>query len=282
MVVLLPTITGASGAEDVEREASASGTVAVATIDGEPITVAEFVDEIARRSHSAPGAFSDPDKRLEVLDEMVRFEVLAAAARHAGYAHDPEILRAVERLIVTKFKQEQLDPLLDGLSVGDDEVARYYRAHLADYTIPERVRVAMVFVEIRDGATEQQRAALADRAAEALTAARAQERESRSFGVLAKEYSDDRVSRYLGGDVGWVSKGQTSYRWDDAVVEAMFALEHLGDVSPIVYAADGLYLLKLTAREETRPRPLKQVVVESIDLEEEQAAQESPPRLPGY
>jgi len=43
------------------------------------------------------------------------------------------------------------------------------------------------------------------------------------------------------------------------VVDAMFALAKPGDISPVVRAADGLYLLRLIEAREPAPLPLEKV-----------------------
>ena len=45
------------------------------------------------------------------------------------------------------------------------------------------------------------------------------------FGAVAVEYSDDQVSRYRGGDIGWLDDGNFSYRWPKEVLAAGYALE---------------------------------------------------------
>ncbi len=64
---------------------------------------------------------------------------------------------------------------------------------------------------------------------------------------MAVEYSDDQVSRYRGGDLGWLDEGNFSYRWPKAVLEAGYTLPQ-GGVSGIIEADDGLYAVMKTDR----------------------------------
>ncbi len=235
------------------------GAGVVATVDGEPITARSFVDEMIRRARRAPGLFSDPRDKRALLEERIRFEVLVARARAADYEQDPEIVRRWKQLLVRKYESDHLDARVAELTVSDQEIERHYRTHLADYTVPERRRIALIFIEVPSRASEERIAKLTRRAEEALAAARAEQGARSHFGVLAKKYSDDRVSKYLGGDVGWISRGQNSYRWEPAVVETMLALSEPRDISPILRTGKGFYLLKLIAAEKARPQPLERI-----------------------
>jgi parvulin-like peptidyl-prolyl isomerase len=257
LLVSLPSATAAGEEPAGGEPARQAGSIAVATIDGKPITLQEFLDEIAERSRNAPGAFSDPEQRTALLEEMVRLEVLVAAARREGYESDPEVVRALERLMVRRFEQDLVDPLLRELTVSDDEVARYYREHLADYTVPERVRVAMIFVEVPPGAGETEVAALAARAEEALAEARTSD--GAAFAAAARRFSDDRISRHLGGNIGWISEGEVSSRWEPVLVAAAFRLDRPGQIGPVVRGERGFYVLKLLERKTGGAQPLDRV-----------------------
>jgi parvulin-like peptidyl-prolyl isomerase len=242
---------------------SESPNVVVATVDGEPITRREIVEEMARRDRLSPGMFAEPGAKLELLEERIRFETLVARARAAGYSEDPELREEWKRLLVRRYESEHLDVPIAALRVSDEEVARYYDAHRADYTRPERRRVAVIFIELPPRATAEQVRAKAARAEVALAEAEGErstgEGAAQGFGVLAKRYSNDRATRYRGGDVGWLARGQDSYRWEPAVVDAMFALETPGDLSSVVRGERGFYLVKLIELEAARPQPLERV-----------------------
>jgi peptidyl-prolyl cis-trans isomerase C len=64
------------------------------------------------------------------------------------------------------------------------------------------------------------------------------------FGAVAVAYSEDQSSRYKGGDVGWFDEGQAHYRWPTEVIRAGFALKNSGDVSEVIRAENGFYLVK--------------------------------------
>lgn len=70
------------------------------------------------------------------------------------------------------------------------------------------------------------------------------------FAELAKEFSEDRRTAEDGGTLGWISVGGKMIKeFEDAV----FNLEEVGDVSPVLKTNYGYHLIKLVEVEEIKP-----------------------------
>lgn len=236
--------------------APATGAEVLATVDGRPITVADYLAELQRRGGSV--AYPAPEHQRALLDEMVGEVVMSAAARRAGYDRDPDVLQRFERLLAETYRRERVDPELAAVQVDDAEVRAFYDQHLARFTDPEAAQVAMIVFAVAADADAADRQAAAERAARVRAAAE-QQAPAADFGPLAADYSDDQSSRYRGGDVGWVVRGDAHTRWEPAVLDAMFALGEPGALSPVISGEHGLYLIRLLARRPAAPRPLAQV-----------------------
>jgi parvulin-like peptidyl-prolyl isomerase len=230
----------------------------LATVDGHPITAAAFAREMARRGQNGAEHFASAEQRRALLDDMIRLEVLAANGEKLGYSRDPEVQRNLKQVLAGKFQREQLEPKLHDVAISDSEVRQFYAGHVSEFTKPEAARAAVIFFAVPSTATAEERAAITKRAEAALAEARAQA-EKPGFGALAVKHSDDQATRYLGGDTGWLVKGQEDSRWEPEVMDAVFALAQPGDLSPIVSTASGVYLLKLTERRPAVVRPLAEV-----------------------
>ncbi len=72
----------------------------------------------------------------------------------------------------------------------------------------------------------------------------AQERAKKGedFSTLAKELSDESVSREKGGDMGWIKPGAEPKPLSDA----LYALEKAGDVADLVESEQGFHVVKMT------------------------------------
>jgi parvulin-like peptidyl-prolyl isomerase len=194
-----------------------------------------------------------------LLEDMIRVEVLAARAREAGYDRDPEVIAQVKRLLGARLWQEQIAAQIEALSVSPAEVQQYYQAHRDAYSTPAQARAAMIFLALPASASDDTQEALAQRAHAVLAEAQAQPASERTFGSLARQYSEDRASKYVGGDMGWVVQGDTQSRWGTVVLEAIFALDQPGTLSPVLATPEGFYLLKLQEKKPSVVRPLAQV-----------------------
>jgi len=235
-----------------------AGDRVLARVGDEAITVGEFTAELEARNARRPGYYASEERRSELLEEMIEWRALLVEARKAGVPQDPEFRRLVERMTVQRLRQDRLESELADSRIGDDEVAAYYEEHIEEFSRPERRRIALLRVDRPEQAENAEQARI--RIEQARQQAGELPSETLHFGEVAVEYSDDRTSRYQGGVIGWlVDRPERRYGWDDEVVEAAFALQAPGDISPVVTTDSGYYILRLVELEPERARPLEQV-----------------------
>ncbi|WP_376690738.1 peptidylprolyl isomerase [Wenzhouxiangella sp. EGI_FJ10409] len=247
-------LVGCNGDEGVAEEDRV-----LARVGNDAITVGEFTHELEVRNSRRPGYYASEERRAQLLEEMIEWQALLAEARATGVTEDPEFRRLVERMIVQRLRQQEMETELAEAPISDADVEAYYREHIDTFTRPERRRIAMLRVD-RPGGAEEDAEQARMRIEEARQAAEQLPTETTHFGEVAVEYSDDRSSRYQGGVVGWlVDQSQQRYRWDEEVIDAAFALEETGEISPVVTTASGYYILRLAELEPGRVTPLEQV-----------------------
>lgn len=224
----------------------------------ETISVAEFESELRRRGRGLPGQYADPESRRALLDEMIRERLLIAAAREAGYASDPALVRAFEQLMATQYRRDHLEAVLEATTVSDEEVQAWYDGHPELYAVPRKVQAALIRIDLPAGMPERKQDQRRRRAEEALERARDLPPEATGFGALAQEYSEDTASRYVGGVIGWLSEGRR-HRWPEPVTDALFALASPGDLDGVVEADGSLWIVRLVDARDGSVRPLESV-----------------------
>ncbi|MEO7794255.1 MAG: peptidylprolyl isomerase [Thermoanaerobaculia bacterium] len=234
--------------------------VVLARVGEEAITVEEFRAEMARRGGRLPGQFSTVEQRQALLDEVIQERVALQMARQEGLDQDEEYRSTIARMLTTQYLRAHLDPQLAAIEVTSEEIAAFYEAHREEFLTPERIRAAWIFLAVSAKAD----AAQVEKTRQRLVAARDEATKlpdsTRNFGEIAKRYSEDAATRYVGGEMGWLYAGQAeSYRWGPALVNAAFALPVPGALSEIQRHEKGWYLLKLVEREAAKPAPIEKL-----------------------
>ena len=151
------------------------------------------------------------------------------------------------------------------VTVSDDEIKKYFDEHKNDPASqqPERIAASHILVAARPTQIAAQLrqeknlagAALDDAVREELARRRQKAEELRrraaageDFARLARENSDDDATRQRGGDLGAFARDTHARAFDDAA----FALNKVGELSPVVQTDYGFHVIKLTKREPAR------------------------------
>jgi hypothetical protein len=231
----------------------------VATVAGRSITVEEFSAQMVRRSGGFANQFTTLEQKQALLNEIVQRELQIAHARAAGYDRDPEVIAVLERAMIGKLREDQLASKMSALTVSDTEIERYFLDHQEAYTTPAMNRIAIIRFELPAGASDEKRTEIQAKAEEVLVQAHGLDKTVKGFGALAVRHSEDQASRYVGGDVGWISAGRPSRVDDAAFNKAVAELSDSAPLSPVVQASDSLYLIKLLDIRLEKTRDIEQV-----------------------
>jgi len=257
-VLILLAILAAVPAIQVAGAGDAAATV-LASVGGRTITVEEFKAEVVRKVRGAPARFRGEDDLRRFLEEMVRVEAVAAAAREAGYPERLEVKRAVAQLLAARYEADLLEPRLAALVVADEEIKNYHQEHPEEFRVPRRIRGAVIRIDVSRKADARTRAERKERAGRALEEARLLPRDAPGFGTVAVSFSEDQATRYRGGDTGWLTAAEAEARWGAAAAGALFVLRNPGDLGPVVETPDGFILVKLLEEKPADVRPLAEV-----------------------
>lgn len=231
----------------------------VARVGDEYITREEFIDEMARRGGRQPGQYRSVDQRRLLLNEMIIRKSLVDAARRDGFDAEPEIRRALDSVLVNRYRQARLEPLREAIRIDDADVRRYYEQRADQYSVPGRKRIAMLYVEVPEGAPEDRWDVARERLEQALAEVAEADLDVPHFGDVARRYSDDQASRYRGGVVGWLSEDSARPRFNETVADAAMALDAPGEISPVLRGEDGYYVVRLVQSEPRRERTLAEL-----------------------
>ncbi len=234
-----------------KKQAAAAGPPVVAKAGDDVITVADVEQEVQRRLAKGVAV---PGKEV-LIQEMLERLAAVASARQANLHTDPETKHEMENVLIAKLRERELETKLAALSVSEEELRAAYEAAAGQWHRPAKVRLAMLQIQGDVNMSDNKRAELRARMEEALQKAAETPAEggrggvANGFGQAAAQYSDDQVSRYRGGDLGWLDEGVFSYHWPKEVLAAGYALEK-GQRSGIIESGGNLYtVMKTDVRE---------------------------------
>src|SRR5262245_39044850 len=91
------------------------------------ISVGEFAERLGGQSPYLRARYNSPERRREFLDNMVRFELLAAEASKRGYDKSEDVARVRKQMMVQQMMQDLFDKQGLKLSdISDKEIESYY------------------------------------------------------------------------------------------------------------------------------------------------------------
>ncbi len=198
-------------------------------------------------------------ERTALLEEMVAREISLQKAKAFGLEKNFDVQHNYSDMLVGKLKDRELAPKVEAAKISSDEIRTTYEHDINKYTKPAKTRLALVYMKVDRKMNAEQKNAVEARMAEADKAAKSLANFTHGFGAVAMDFSEDQSSRYRGGDVGWFDESDPLFRWPKEVVQAGMGLQQIGQISPIVRASTGLFLVMKTDFRDKTVTPLANV-----------------------
>ena len=228
------------------RKGEKSGPV-VAEVGDEKITADEVRQRLNETSPFLRARYNTVERKKEFLENMVRNELLAQEAIRQGYDKSPAVREQTKRAMIQELIKHQLDSKLAGTDIPEEELKKFYDAHLDDFVKPERARVFHILLPGKDA---RERAEAKKKAAALLKDIDAREKkgEVNAFQSAAIKESKDALSAPLGGDLRFLSKDELTKAYNAELASAAFELKNPGDKTQPFDTPAGVELVKLQVK----------------------------------
>jgi len=233
----------ASGRYRVPPCPEADKTKVVATVNGVKIMKCDVYNRIHRLSPYIRRRYTTLDRKKEFVDRMVRFELLASEAARLGLDKDSDVQRAKKEVMVQKLSRKLFQGKFKPAEITEKELQDYYAQHKGDYNKPAMVRVSQILAKSKANATKM--------------LAEAKKTDVRGFRKLARDKSQDEVTKMRGGDLRYFAKTDTNIA--KPIVDAAFALTKRGDVAGPIKTKAGWHVICLTGKRRPINRSFQQV-----------------------
>src|SRR5882724_2127065 len=228
------------------RKGEKSGPV-VAEVGDEKITADEVRQRLNETSPFLRARYSTIERKKEFLENMVRNELLAQEAIRQGYDKSPAVREQMKRAMIQELIKRQLDAKLSGSDIAEEELKKFYDAHIDEFVKPERARVLHIFLPATDA---KQRAEARKHAAAFLKEIDGREKkgEVNAFQSVAMKESKDPLSAPMGGDLRFLSKDELAKAYNPELANAAFDLKNPGDKAGPLDTPAGVELVKLQVK----------------------------------
>jgi peptidyl-prolyl cis-trans isomerase D len=135
------------------------------------------------------------------------------------------------------------------VQVSDDQLKVQYQNNIQQYQVPNRVHAEhILFMTV--GKTDAEVDEIKKNAEDVLK----QAKKGGKFEDLAKKYSEDPGSKEKGGDLGWITQGQTVPEFE----KTAFGLDK-GQISELVKTQYGFHIIKVLEKETARTKTFDEV-----------------------
>ncbi len=220
----------------------------LATVGSKKITYGEFNKKFKEASAQI---FANPPTKAAFLEDLIRYEIGIQEAKKRGLEKDPIVQDQMNQALYKGLLEKELGQKVQETKVTEEEMKAWYSKN-------PQIRVSTILIEVKPGATDAQRDEAKKRATEILAEVKTSKR---PFEELVRLYSDDTITKSLGGDVGW----QSRITLHPAYYEAASKLK-INEVTPqLVEVPFGFHIIKLTGKRTYEEAPKREIRIAVFD-----------------
>jgi len=212
----------------------------VARVGDWTITIDEFNDRLKALKEVMPDFdIEDTKNKKDVLQELIRQQLLVEAAEKEGIADRKQIKQAVEEFRRTLLVREMVKKLIEDIDVSDSEALDFYNKNKDKIIEPVSFHVRLIKVKSKLKANELYVNLL----------------KGANFAQLAQENSIGKNAS-KGGDLGFV-KEMKDLPFPE-MAKPLLSLEE-GEISDVFECPDGYCIIKLEEKKGGNPKPFEDV-----------------------
>ncbi len=229
--------------EDLLRADSLRSRLEALAVEGIVVTPAEVEAEFRMRNEKVKVAY------FGINPELFKGKVTVTPAEVQDYFNqNRKAYNVAEKKSFLIFPVDAAR-VASTIQVSDADLQRVYAQQQERFRTPERVRARHILLKTTDKSPAEV-AAIEKKAQDLLKQARG----GADFAALATKNSEDTGSAVKGGDLDFVTHGQTVPEFD----KAAFSVKP-GQISDLVKTMYGFHIIKVEAKEEARLRPFAEV-----------------------
>ncbi|MEQ1878081.1 MAG: peptidylprolyl isomerase [Bdellovibrionia bacterium] len=201
----------------------------VATVGDQKITL----DEFNKRYNEVRSLVPNPPPKEVFLEDLIRYKLGLLEADKKKIKDEPIVQERIRQEIYKGLLEKELGDKINAIKISEDDMKGFYKDN------PE-VRTSHILIEIKPGASPEERATAKKRAGEILSEVKSSKK---PFEELVNLYTDDVSTKTVGGDIGWQTRVTVAPAFYDSALKLK-----LGEVSSLIETEFGFHIIKLTGR----------------------------------
>ncbi len=196
------------------------------------------------------------DSRIEVakktgglglnLNRGLTDQEFRSLLQRSGLTWEAYLDELKKAILQQKYVMQKKKPFFDKIAPpADDEIQEFYEENKTVFVAPDMVRFKHIYIDTRNLTSKDEKEQARQRAEEIYRELRS----GASFDDLVVKYSDDRSSRYKGGDFGYLRRDDQARKQllGKDFFEAPFKLS-VGQVSNVLQSNIGFHIIKVTEK----------------------------------
>jgi peptidyl-prolyl cis-trans isomerase D len=211
--------------------------------DGISVGPAELQDEFLYRN-----------EKVKIDYALIKPEDLEAkitpdeAEIKATYEKNRSKYQVPEKRVV-RYALADVNQIRQSTQISDDELKVQYQQDIQQYQVPNRVHVQHILL-MTVGKTDAEVEEVHQKAEDVLK----QAKKGAKFDELAKKYSEDPGTKDKGGDLGFITQGQTVPEFEKTAFS-----QPVGSISDLVKTQYGFHIIKVLEKETAHTKPFEEV-----------------------
>jgi peptidyl-prolyl cis-trans isomerase C len=198
----------------------------------------------------------------DVMKNVPPGQTLDEALKHAGFTKEEFMKQITDSLGIKKMFTEETK----AVTVNDDDVAKFYKANLAEFKRGESVSARHILIMFGQGDDETKKAEKKKK----LEAIRERILKGEDFIKVCAETSEDPGSKDKGGLYENFERGKMVPPFENAAFT-----QKIGEIGPVVETAYGYHIIKVEKHNEPGTAPLDEAKVQIKPYLENQKKQEA-------
>ncbi len=224
----------------------------LAQIGDKALTRADFQKIISYLPESQQTLLKkDKDAQVRFLEGIVNTMLIAKIASKQGFEQRPDIKEQLEyqlnNFVTRLYVQKEI---LEKIEITDKDLELYYKSNKKEFKAPSTLSGRKIFIKVSTNASAEEKKNAKDR----IEAALKRIKDGEDFAKVASEVSEDKESKDRGGffKLDKIIKPKS-------VFERTALSLKLHEISSVIQASEGFYIIKIEEKTSSEPLPFAEV-----------------------